>query len=175
MEGSFDASIGLRAGDRGTRPSRVSTLEHGEIHAIMGPNVPGKAPLQRPSWATMRYEWVTGGTVTFEGQDVMELEADERLCLGIFLASSTLCAGGSASRTSHTNSPCARRELGFDGEGSAHPGQDAFFADGIQFAERHQRGLLRRGEKKRNERSQMPGRSIRKPAIMDETDLGSRH
>ncbi|QYJ16396.1 Vegetative protein 296 [Rubrobacter xylanophilus DSM 9941] len=63
------------------------TLEvgKGEIHAIMGPNGSGKSTLANVLMGHPRYE-VTGGSVTFEGEDVLELEPDERAKLGMFLA-----------------------------------------------------------------------------------------
>ena len=57
----------------------------GEIHAIMGPNGSGKSTLSNVLMGHPRYE-VTEGSVTFEGQDVLELEPDERARLGMFLA-----------------------------------------------------------------------------------------
>src|SRR3989337_809780 len=57
----------------------------GEIHAIMGPNGSGKSTLSNVLMGHPRYE-VTGGSIIFRGQDVMELEADERARLGMFLA-----------------------------------------------------------------------------------------
>ncbi|ABG03149.1 FeS assembly ATPase SufC [Rubrobacter xylanophilus DSM 9941] len=63
------------------------TLEvgRGEIHAIMGPNGSGKSTLANVLMGHPRYE-VTEGSVTFEGEDVLELEPDERAKLGMFLA-----------------------------------------------------------------------------------------
>ncbi|HEX6711193.1 MAG TPA: ATP-binding cassette domain-containing protein, partial [Rubrobacter sp.] len=57
----------------------------GEIHAIMGPNGSGKSTLANVLMGHPRYE-VTGGSVTFQGEDVFELEPDERAKLGMFLA-----------------------------------------------------------------------------------------
>src|ERR671938_1871336 len=57
----------------------------GEIHAIMGPNGSGKSTLSNVLMGHPAYE-VTAGEVTFEGQDVLELEPDERARLGLFLA-----------------------------------------------------------------------------------------
>ena len=57
----------------------------GEIHAIMGPNGSGKSTLSNVLMGHPRYD-VTGGSITFMDEDVMELEADERARLGMFLA-----------------------------------------------------------------------------------------
>ena len=57
----------------------------GEIHAIMGPNGSGKSTLANVLMGHPRYE-ITDGSVTFEGEDVLELEPDERAKMGMFLA-----------------------------------------------------------------------------------------
>ncbi len=59
-------------------------VSRGEIHAIMGPNGSGKSTLSHVLMGHPSYE-VTDGEVLFDGQDVLELEADERSRLGIFL------------------------------------------------------------------------------------------
>ena len=61
------------------------TMNKGEIHAIMGPNGSGKSTLSHVIMGHPGYE-VTEGSIVFEGQDVLELEADERSRLGIFLS-----------------------------------------------------------------------------------------
>jgi Fe-S cluster assembly ATP-binding protein len=60
-------------------------LSRGEIHAIMGPNGSGKSTLAHVLMGHPAYE-VTGGEVSFFGRDVLEMEADERSRLGMFLA-----------------------------------------------------------------------------------------
>jgi Fe-S cluster assembly ATP-binding protein len=57
----------------------------GEIHAIMGPNGSGKSTFSHVLSGREGYE-VTAGSVTFEGQDLLALEPEERARLGIFLA-----------------------------------------------------------------------------------------
>jgi len=59
-------------------------VSRGEIHAIMGPNGSGKSTLSHVLMGHPGYE-VTAGDVTFDGTDVLELEADERSKLGLFL------------------------------------------------------------------------------------------
>ena len=61
------------------------TIRSGEIHALMGPNGSGKSTLANILTGHPSYK-VTSGTVTFDGQDLIELEADERAKLGLFLA-----------------------------------------------------------------------------------------
>jgi Fe-S cluster assembly ATP-binding protein len=60
-------------------------IEAGKIHAIMGPNGSGKSTLAKVLAGHPGYE-VTGGSVTFQGEDLLELEADERARAGVFLA-----------------------------------------------------------------------------------------
>lgn len=60
-------------------------LKAGEIHAIMGPNGSGKSTLAKVLSGHPAYE-VTSGSVTFMGQDLLELEPDERARAGVFLA-----------------------------------------------------------------------------------------
>jgi Fe-S cluster assembly ATP-binding protein len=61
------------------------TVEAGKVHAIMGPNGSGKSTLSYVLSGREGYE-VTDGSVTLEGEDVLELEPEERAALGIFLA-----------------------------------------------------------------------------------------
>lgn len=60
-------------------------VKAGEVHAIMGPNGSGKSTLANILAGRPGYE-VTGGSVTYEGKDLLELAPEERACEGIFLA-----------------------------------------------------------------------------------------
>jgi Fe-S cluster assembly ATP-binding protein len=57
----------------------------GEVHAIMGPNGSGKSTLASILAGKSDYE-VTEGSVTFEGEDLLELDPEERAAEGLFLA-----------------------------------------------------------------------------------------
>jgi len=57
----------------------------GEVHAIMGPNGSGKSTLARALSGHPEYE-VTGGEVLFEGQDLLDMDPDERARAGVFMA-----------------------------------------------------------------------------------------
>jgi Fe-S cluster assembly ATP-binding protein len=57
----------------------------GEVHAIMGPNGSGKSTLSYVLTGKHGYE-VTGGTATFDGQDLLSLEPEARAALGLFLS-----------------------------------------------------------------------------------------
>ncbi len=61
------------------------TIRPGEVHAIMGPNGTGKSTLAYTLAGHPAYE-VTEGEVLFKGENILELEADERARLGLFLA-----------------------------------------------------------------------------------------
>lgn len=61
------------------------TINEGEVHAIMGPNGAGKSTLSYVIAGRDGYE-ITGGSIKFRGQDITELEPEERAALGLFLA-----------------------------------------------------------------------------------------
>jgi len=61
------------------------TINTNEIHAIMGPNATGKSTLSAAIMGNPSYQ-VTEGEILFDGQNVLELEVDERARLGLFLA-----------------------------------------------------------------------------------------
>ena len=61
------------------------TVNAGEVHAVMGPNGSGKSTLARGLSGHPGYE-VTGGSITYNGKDLLELEPEERACEGVFMA-----------------------------------------------------------------------------------------
>ena len=61
------------------------TVKAGETHAIMGPNGSGKSTLAYSVAGHPKYA-VTGGTVTLDGRNVLEMSVDERARAGLFLA-----------------------------------------------------------------------------------------
>ncbi|MEP7294481.1 MAG: Fe-S cluster assembly ATPase SufC [Chloroflexota bacterium] len=61
------------------------TITQGEIHALMGPNGSGKSTLANVLLGNPAYV-VTEGQVIFKGEDLLEMEADERSRAGLFLA-----------------------------------------------------------------------------------------
>ncbi|WP_075982786.1 Fe-S cluster assembly ATPase SufC [Bacillus massilinigeriensis] len=60
-------------------------VKGGEIHAIMGPNGTGKSTLSSAIMGHPKYE-VTSGSITLDGQNVLDMEVDERARAGLFLA-----------------------------------------------------------------------------------------
>ncbi|WP_026907024.1 Fe-S cluster assembly ATPase SufC [Paucisalibacillus globulus] len=61
------------------------TVKGGEFHAIMGPNGTGKSTLASAIMGHPKYE-ITEGSITLDGEDVLEMEVDERARAGLFLA-----------------------------------------------------------------------------------------
>jgi Fe-S cluster assembly ATP-binding protein len=61
------------------------SVDAGEVHAIMGPNGSGKSTLARVLAGHPGYE-VTGGSVTYDGRDLLALQPEERACAGVFMA-----------------------------------------------------------------------------------------
>src|SRR5215210_6386387 len=145
----------------------------GEIHAIMGPNGSGKSTLANVLMGHPRYE-VTDGAITFRGEDVFELEADERARLGMFLAFQypSEVPGVSVANFLRTAVNSVREE-------ELAPMQMyrliqekmKIMQMDPKFAERYLNEGFSGGEKKRNEILQMLMLEP-KLAIMDETDSG---
>ena len=73
-----------RIGDSEILRGLSLSVKAGEVHAIMGPNGSGKSTLAQVIAGHEDYE-VTGGTVTYNGHDLLELEPEERAREGIFL------------------------------------------------------------------------------------------
>jgi len=145
----------------------------GEIHAIMGPNGSGKSTLANVLMGHPRYE-VTGGAITFRGEDVFELEADERAKLGMFLAFQypSEVPGVSVANFLRTAVNAVREEELSPME-MYRLIQDKMKIMQMdpKFAERYLNEGFSGGEKKRNEILQMLMLEPRL-AIMDETDSG---
>jgi Fe-S cluster assembly ATP-binding protein len=145
----------------------------GEIHAIMGPNGSGKSTLANVLMGHPRYE-VTGGSITFQGEDVLEMEPDERAKLGMFLAFQypSEVPGVSVANFLRTAVNSVREEELSPME-MFRLIQDKMKVMQMdpKFAERYLNEGFSGGEKKRNEILQMLMLEP-KLAIMDETDSG---
>jgi len=145
----------------------------GETHAIMGPNGSGKSTLANVLMGHPRYE-VTGGSITFEGEDVFELEPDERARLGMFLAFQypSEVPGVSVANFLRTAVNSVREEelSPMEMYRLLQEKMGVMQMD-PRFAERYLNEGFSGGEKKRNEILQM---LMLDPslAIMDETDSG---
>jgi Fe-S cluster assembly ATP-binding protein len=60
-------------------------VDAGEVHAIMGPNGSGKSTLARALSGHPAYE-VTGGTIEYDGKDLLAMSPEDRACEGVFMA-----------------------------------------------------------------------------------------
>ena len=156
-------------------------VEAGKIHAIMGPNGSGKSTLAYTIAGHPRYE-VTDGEVLFQGQNILELEPDERSRAGIFLAFQYPVAipGVTVANFLRASVNARRSEEGKDPKETAIP--VAQFRKLMQqrmqllemapdFARRYLNEGFSGGEKKRAEILQM---ALLEPtmAILDDTDSG---
>ncbi len=145
----------------------------GEIHAIMGPNGSGKSTLANVLMGHPRYE-ITDGSVIFEGEDVLELEPDERAKMGLFLAFQypSEVPGVSVANFLRTAVNSVREEeLSPMEMYRLLQEKMAIMKMDPKFAERYLNEGFSGGEKKRNEILQMLMLEPRL-AIMDETDSG---
>jgi Fe-S cluster assembly ATP-binding protein len=79
------SNLTATAGEKDILKGINLTVNAGEVHAIMGPNGSGKSTLAQVLAGHPSYE-VTGGTVVFEGEDLLALEPEERAHRGVFLA-----------------------------------------------------------------------------------------
>jgi len=149
------------------------TVNSGETHAIMGPNGSGKSTLAYSLAGHPKYE-ITSGTVTLDGEDVLEMSADARARAGMFLAMQypVEVPGVSVSNFLRT------AKTAIDGEAPAlrHWVKDVKTAMtnlrmDESFSERSVNEGFSGGEKKRHEILQL---ELLKPkiAILDETDSG---
>lgn len=154
-------------------------VNQGEVHALMGPNGTGKSTLAYTLMGHPNYQ-VTGGEVWFKGKNILELEADERSHLGLFLAFQypTAIPGVSVANFLRSAINAKRRAANPEDKGISIPEfrkqlkekMDLLKMD-HDFAGRYLNDGFSGGEKKRAEVLQM---AVLKPeiAIMDETDSG---
>ncbi len=149
----------------------------GQVHAIMGPNGSGKSTLSYVLAGRDDYE-ITGGSITFMGQDITEMEPEDRATLGLFLAFQyPLEIPGVTTTTFLKTAINAQRKA--RGEKEIDPAsflklQKEKMAQLGMNSEMVKRGLnvgFSGGEKKRNEVLQL---AMLQPkfAILDETDSG---
>ena len=149
------------------------TVRSGETHAIMGPNGSGKSTLAYSIAGHPKY-LITGGSVTLDGADVLEMSVDERAKAGLFLAMQypVEVPGVSVSNFLRTAVTAIRGEAPKvrTWVGEVKAAMTSLNID-TAFSERNVNEGFSGGEKKRHEILQM---ELLKPkiAILDETDSG---
>ncbi len=170
---NLQVSVEAESGEREILKGVDLTIKSGETHAIMGPNGSGKSTLAYSIAGHPKYT-ITGGSVTLDGVDVLEMSVDERARAGLFLAmqypvevpgvsvSNFLRSAATAIRG---EAPKVRTWVGEVKEAMGALGMDP------AFSERNVNEGFSGGEKKRHEILQM---ELLKPkiAILDETDSG---
>ena len=173
-----DLHVDVKQSDADAEPINILkgvdlTVASGETHAIMGPNGSGKSTLSYAIAGHPKYE-VTQGSITLDGEDVLEMSVDERARAGLFLAmqypveepgvsmsnflrTAATAVRGEAPKLRHwvKETKEAMTELGID----------------PSFSERSVNEGFSGGEKKRHEVLQL-GLLKPKIAILDETDSG---
>ncbi len=152
-------------------------INPGEIHAIMGPNGSGKSTLSNVIAGREDYE-VTGGSIDFEGEDLLDLNPEERAHKGIFLSfqypveipgvsvSNFIKTAINESRKGRGEEPMEAREML-----AKMREKTALLEMDKSYLSRSLNEGFSGGEKKRNEIFQM---AMLEPklAILDETDSG---
>lgn len=154
-------------------------VKQGEIHALMGPNGSGKSTLAYSLAGHPAYE-PTAGQVIFDGQDLLEMDADERSRAGLFLAFQYPVAvpGVTVAKFLRQAINARRQAEDPDDSGISIPEFRKLLTEKMnlleidpKFAGRYLNEGFSGGEKKRAEILQM---AMLEPkiAIMDETDSG---
>ena len=170
---NLQVSVVTDAGNKEILRGVDITIKSGETHAIMGPNGSGKSTLAYSIAGHPKYI-ITGGSVTLDGADVLEMSVDERAKAGLFLAMQypVEVPGVSVSNFLRTDvtairgeAPKVRTWVGEVKAAMASLNMDT------AFSERNVNEGFSGGEKKRHEILQM---ELLKPkiAILDETDSG---
>jgi Fe-S cluster assembly ATP-binding protein len=155
------------------------TIKQGEIHAVMGPNGTGKSTLAYTLMGHPNYV-VTEGEILFKGQNILELEPDERSRLGMFLAFQYPVAipGVTVANFLRSAINARRRAANPEDKGMPIPEFRKMLKEKMEmlkmdhsFAGRYLNEGFSGGEKKRAEILQL---ATLKPeiAILDETDSG---
>ena len=167
------------AGDQPILKGIDLLVRQGEVHALMGPNGSGKSTMAYTLAGHPAYE-VTAGQVIFDGQDLLEMEADERSRAGLFLAFQYPAAVPGVTLAKFLRQTISSRRKAADPEdkGISIPAFRRFLKEKMdmlgvdqKFAGRYLNEGFSGGEKKRVEILQMATVEP-KIAIMDETDSG---
>lgn len=154
-------------------------VEQGEVHALMGPNGTGKSTLAYSLMGHPFYQ-TSSGEVWFKGQNILELEPDQRAHLGLFLAFQYPVAipGVSVANFLRTAINAQRKAANPEDKGIPIPEFRKLLKEKMDmlqmdhtFASRYLNEGFSGGEKKRAEVLQMAALQP-EIAVMDETDSG---
>ncbi len=164
-------------GDKPILKGLSLAINAGEIHAIMGPNGAGKSTLAYTLGGRPNYD-VTGGEVTFDGQDLLALDPHERAAAGLFLGFQYPVEIPGVSNLQFLRESLNAQRVS-RGEAPLSGGEFIKLAKEKAALLKMDMDMLKRpvnvgfsgGEKKRNEMVQM-GILDPKLAILDETDSG---
>jgi len=170
---NLQVSVITEAGNKEILRGVDLTVRSGETHAIMGPNGSGKSTLAYSIAGHPKY-LITGGSVTLDGADVLEMSVDERAKAGLFLAMQypVEVPGVSVSNFLRTAVTAIRGEAPKvrTWVGEVKAAMTSLNID-TAFSERNVNEGFSGGEKKRHEILQMELLKS-KIAILDETDSG---
>ena len=153
------------------------TIKQGEVHALMGPNGSGKSTLANVLLGNPAYE-VTAGQIIFDGEDLLDMEPDDRSRAGLFLAFQYPVEIPGVSNMEFLKAAVdtvreSRDEAAFDTVNFMRKAREACAAVDLDqaFLKRGVNEGFSGGEKKRNELMQM---MLLEPklCILDETDSG---
>ena len=166
-------SVNTEAGQKPILNGINLEIDSNQTHAIMGPNGSGKSTLAYSLAGHPKYE-VTGGSVTLDGEDVLDMTVDERAKAGLFLAMQYPVEVPGVTVTNFLRSA----KTAIDGEAPKLRNWTKDLKSAMEqlrvdpeFATRNVNEGFSGGEKKRHEILQM---EMLKPkfAVLDETDSG---
>lgn len=152
-------------------------IKNGEIHAMMGPNGAGKSTLAKVLAGHPSYE-VTGGEIWFKGQNLVELEPEERAHLGLFMSFQYPVEIPGVSNTHFLRMAYNAKKRASQEKELTESEFDLLLEEKMKLMEMRSEFKARNvnenfsgGEKKRNEILQM---AVLNPelALLDETDSG---
>jgi Fe-S cluster assembly ATP-binding protein len=170
-------NLHVRAGEKEILKGVDLTIEEGQIHALMGPNGSGKSTLANAIMGHPGLE-VTEGQIVFRGEDVTEMDPDERARKGVFMAFQypVSVPGVTVTKYLRTVMNAHREERGEDPVPLKEFRKTVEAAMELtevprEFSSRYLNEGFSGGEKKRMEILQL---ALQKPAlaVLDETDSG---